>query len=209
MAHFVSSACCLPASAEATVRARPAARFAPLNHMLIHRFFFNQGLAIRFPFLCPTRFDRRGQKPKNIAAHNQRPTLRFVPKGANPCPGPPQQMGAAASLAPRSARMLSVWIIDRPPWSARFNSHAPGKRPASRKSSPRSSGRDTPRSKSRALRSGVSLRPLSGPHVWRCEGAPRRAARACNAARLTAVGGQGLIFRDAPPSLPGRRFPPL
>ena len=53
MAHFVSSACCLPASAEATVRARPAARFAPLNHMLIHGFFFNQGLAIRFPFCVP------------------------------------------------------------------------------------------------------------------------------------------------------------
>jgi hypothetical protein len=36
----------LPASAEAALRARPAAAFAALNHMLISGFFFNQGFAI-------------------------------------------------------------------------------------------------------------------------------------------------------------------
>ena len=43
---FVSAACCLLASAKATLRARPAAAFAALNHMLISGFFFNQGFAI-------------------------------------------------------------------------------------------------------------------------------------------------------------------
>ena len=43
---FVSAACCLLASAEATLRARPAAAFAALIHMLIGGFFFNQGFAI-------------------------------------------------------------------------------------------------------------------------------------------------------------------
>jgi hypothetical protein len=37
-------------SAEAMLRARPAAAFALLNHILINGFFFNQGFAIRlFP----------------------------------------------------------------------------------------------------------------------------------------------------------------
>ena len=43
---FVSAACCLRASAEATLRVRPVAAFAALNHMLISGFFFNQGFAI-------------------------------------------------------------------------------------------------------------------------------------------------------------------
>jgi hypothetical protein len=38
-------------SAEAMLRARPAAAFALLNHILINGFFFNQGFAIAFvPF---------------------------------------------------------------------------------------------------------------------------------------------------------------
>jgi len=46
----VNAAWCLPASAEAALRARPAAAFAALNHMLISGFVFNQGFAIRlFP----------------------------------------------------------------------------------------------------------------------------------------------------------------
>jgi hypothetical protein len=38
----------LLASAEAMLRARPAAAFALLNHILINGFFFSQGFAIRF-----------------------------------------------------------------------------------------------------------------------------------------------------------------
>ncbi len=53
---FVSAACCLRASAEATFRARPAAAFAALNHMLISGFFFNQGFAIYlFPLIGRAR----------------------------------------------------------------------------------------------------------------------------------------------------------
>jgi hypothetical protein len=53
---FVSAACCLRASAEATLRARPAAAFAALNHMLISGFFFNQGFAIYlFPSMGRSR----------------------------------------------------------------------------------------------------------------------------------------------------------
>ena len=43
---LVSSACRLRVSAEAMLRARPAAAFAPLNHILISGFFFNQGFFI-------------------------------------------------------------------------------------------------------------------------------------------------------------------
>ena len=43
---FVSSACCFLVSAEAMLRARPAAAFTLLNHILINGFFFNQGFAI-------------------------------------------------------------------------------------------------------------------------------------------------------------------
>jgi len=42
----VNAACCLPASAEAALRARPDAAFAALSHMLISGFFFNQGFAM-------------------------------------------------------------------------------------------------------------------------------------------------------------------
>ena len=57
MVCFVSAACCLRASAEATLRARPAAAFAALNHMLISGFFFNQGFAI---YLFPSIGRARG-----------------------------------------------------------------------------------------------------------------------------------------------------
>lgn len=55
-ACFVSAACCLLASAEAALRARPAATFAALNHMIIGGFFFNQGLRHGLvPFNGPRR----------------------------------------------------------------------------------------------------------------------------------------------------------
>jgi hypothetical protein len=44
----------LLASAEATLRARPAAAFALLNHILINGFFFNQGFATAFVPFLPT-----------------------------------------------------------------------------------------------------------------------------------------------------------
>jgi hypothetical protein len=43
---FESLDCCLIISAEAMLRARPAAAFALLNHMLISGFFFSQGFFI-------------------------------------------------------------------------------------------------------------------------------------------------------------------
>jgi hypothetical protein len=45
--------------AEAMLRARPAAAFALLNHILINGFFFNQGFAIRlFPSITVLDFMR-------------------------------------------------------------------------------------------------------------------------------------------------------
>ncbi len=78
----MSAACCLLASAEAALRARPAAAFAALSHMLISRFFFNQGFAID---LVPSMGRDWHSMPRttshDIAVHHERPALPFVPRG--------------------------------------------------------------------------------------------------------------------------------
>lgn len=80
---FVSAACCLPASAAAALRARPAAAFAALNHMLISGFFFNQGFAMDLiPSIARGRFRMSRRTSQNIAVQHERPALPFVPREA-------------------------------------------------------------------------------------------------------------------------------
>ena len=87
-------------SAEAMLRARPAAAFALLNHILINGFFFNQGFAIAFvPFQHSVDF-MPPRRLSNPTVHAGKPNER----GAELAEGLPQQGGGLLSTGTVVAR---------------------------------------------------------------------------------------------------------